>query len=194
MWRWWTCRRLRPRLVDAAAGTLDASERARVAAHLARCGRCAADVAALNDVPPLLHGAQEPPLGEEFWRSQRAAIMREVHGLPEPGVRTARVQPWPPVGGRSRWVTWAPALVASMAVVMVLALRLGPRSAPGPAAPATEIEALDDPTLLSLSDLAGFSSPEMERAAEAVEEAGPLPELSNDELDALAQLVGVRER
>jgi hypothetical protein len=34
----------------------------------------------------------------------------------------------------------------------------------------------------------------VERTTEVVEETGPLPELSNDELDALAQLVGVRER
>jgi anti-sigma factor RsiW len=194
MWRWWTCRRLRPQLVDAAAGTLDAGERARVAAHLARCGRCAADVAALRDVPPLLHGAQEPSLGEEFWRSQRAAIMRKVHGLPQPGARPAHEQPRLRVDVRHPWMTWAPALVAATAVVMVLALRLGPRSVPSPEVPATGVEALDDPTLLSLSDLAGYSSPAAERTAEVVEEAGPLPELSNDELDALAQLVGVRER
>lgn len=192
MWRWWTCRRVRPRLVDAAAGTLDASERARVAAHLARCGRCAADVAALRDVPPLLRGVQEPLLGEEFWRGQRAAIMRKVHGLPAPGARSPRVQLWSPLDGQRRWVTWAPALAAVMAVMVIFALRVGPPSPSSSEVPATGVEALDDPTLLSLSDLAGYSSPEVERTA--VEDAGPLPELSNEELDALAQLVGVRER
>jgi Putative zinc-finger len=194
MWRWWTCRRLRPLLVDAAAGTLEAAERARVSAHLARCARCAADVATLRDFPSVVRAAQEPPLGEEFWRSQRAAIMRKVHGLPEPGARPTREprQPW--IDVRNPWMTWAPALVAAMAVVMIVALRIGPGVVPGPETPATGIEALDDPTLLSLSDLAGYSSPEVQRTTEVAEETGPLPELSNDELDALAQLVGVRER
>jgi anti-sigma factor RsiW len=193
MWLRWTCRRLRPQLVDAAAGTLDASERVRVAAHLARCGRCAADVATLRDAPALLRDAQEPQLGEEFWRGQRAAIMRKVHGLPAPGARTARVW-WSPLDGGSRWVTWAPALAAAMAVMVILALQIGPRTPSSPEPPATGVEALDDPELLSLSDLAGYSSPEVERTVEVVEDAGPLPELSNEELDALAQLVGVRER
>jgi Putative zinc-finger len=194
-WRWWTCRRLRPRLVDAAAGTLEAGERARVSAHLARCGRCAADVATLRDFPSVLRGAQEPALGEEFWRSQRAAIMRKVHGLPQPGAHPAREPRRPWIDVRNPWMTWAPALVAAMAVVMVVALRVGPGTVPGPETPATGIEALDDPALLSLSDLSGYSSPEVERTTEVVEETtGPLPELSNDELDALAQLVGVRER
>jgi anti-sigma factor RsiW len=193
MWRWWTCRRLRPRLMDAAAGTLDVAERARVTSHLARCGTCAADVAALRDVPPLLRGVDEPALGEEFWRSQRATIMEKVRGLPEPAARSPRSAAWSPIAGRRRWVTWAPALVAGMAVMVVLALRVAPPWRSGPAIPASGIEALDDPTLLSLSDLAGFSSPDVERAA-AAEDVGPLPELSNAELDALAQLIGMQER
>ncbi len=194
MWRWWTCRRLRPRLVDAAAGTLDASERARVTAHLARCGRCAADVAALRDVPALLR-AEDATLGEEFWRRQRAAIMRKVRGLPEPAAPSPRWQPRPPIAYPRRWVvTWAPAVVAAMAVAVVLARRVAPPWRVGPETPATDVEALDDPTLMSLSDLAGFSSPDAEQTARMAEDAGPLPELTNEELDALAQLVGVRER
>ena len=194
MWRWWTCRRLRPRLVDAAEGTLAIDERTRVASHLARCGRCAAAVAALRDVPPLLR-AEHGTLGEEFWREQRAAIMRKVSALPEPAAASPHRQPWPPIAGRRpRWVAWAPAAVAAMAMVLVLALRVTPPWQAGPAIPATDVEALDDPTLFSLSDLAGFSSPDAERTAEMLVDAGPLPELTNEELDALAQLVGVRER
>lgn len=193
MWRWWTCRRLRPRLMDAAAGTLEAGERARVASHLARCGTCAADVAALRDMPPLLRGIDEPALGEEFWRAQRAAIMTKVRGLAEPVPQAPRRAQGSPIAGRRRWVTWAPALVAGMAVMVVLALRVAPPWRSGPAIPASGIEALDDPTLLSLSDLAGFSSPDVERTGVA-DDVGPLPELSNAELDALAQLVGVQER
>jgi hypothetical protein len=52
----------------------------------------------------------------------------------------------------------------------------------------------DDPTLLSLSDLAGVSSPRDENSAELVNDDAALPELSDDELDALAQLVGAHGR
>jgi anti-sigma factor RsiW len=193
MLRWWTCRRLRPHLVDAAAGTLEATERARVAAHLARCTTCAADVAALGDLPELLRETEEPPRGEEFWRTQRAAIMRSVRNLPEPAARASRARAWLSLGRERRWATWGPAVAAAMTVMVVLALRVAPRSGSAPEMPATTVEALDDPALLSLSDLAGELVPEVERSNVA-DDQGPLPELSNDELDALAQLVGVRER
>ncbi len=142
----------------------------------------------------MLRGAQEPPLGEAFWRIQRAAIMRKVHGLPEPGAHPAQVRPRTTIDDGRSWLTWAPALVAAMAVVVVLALRLEPRPPVGSGVATTGIESLDDPTLMSLSDLAGYSSPEVDQTAEVVEEMGPLPELTNAELDALAELVGVRER
>jgi hypothetical protein len=65
---------------------------------------------------------------------------------------------------------------------------------PVPAVPTAEMDGLDDPTLLSLSDLAGVSSPRDENSAELVNDDAALPELSDDELDALAQLVGAHGR
>ena len=119
--------------------------------------------------------------------------MRAVRGLPEPAARSPSWQPWPSLAARRRWATWVPVLVAATTAAVVLALRV-PAWRAGPGKPSSDVEALDDPTLLSLSDLAGFASPDVERPADLAEDVGPLPELSNEELDALAQLVGVRER
>ncbi|HKA39883.1 MAG TPA: hypothetical protein VKD25_08940, partial [Burkholderiales bacterium] len=52
-----------------------------------------------------------------------------------------------------------------------------------------EVDSLDDPALLSLSDLAGDSVADPGLGVEVASEQ-PLPELSDDELDALSQLVG----
>jgi hypothetical protein len=181
----WACRRLRAQLVDAAAGRLDGAGRARVASHVARCGACAAALAALRDVPQALRAA--PPLDDEFWRAQRAAVMRAVRDLPLPGAadraRTASV---------AGWRAWAPVLVAAAAVVAAVAMRVPAPSLRSPAS-ADAIDTLDDPTLLSLSDLAGVSAPGIDHG-QVVRDVAPLPELSNEELDALAQLVGARER
>jgi anti-sigma factor RsiW len=192
MWRGWTCRRLSGRLVDLADGTLDAAERSRLTSHLARCSDCAAAVAALQDVPALLREAEDPPGGEGFWRAQRDAIMQGVRGLPPPAASLPHGR-----GYRARgpgWMAWAPALAAAAVVVAAVVLRAPPPAPERAVVPATGVETLDDPTLLSLSDLAGSSMPDVERGADVLEDDRPLPELSNDELDALAQLVGVRER
>jgi hypothetical protein len=118
--------------------------------------------------------------------------MQGVRALPPPAAPL-------PSGRRSwsrrpGWAAWAPALAAAAVVVAVVALRVPPGAPDRAAAPPTGVEALDDPTLLSLSDLAGSSTPDVEHAADILEDDRPLPELSNAELVALAQLVGVRER
>jgi anti-sigma factor RsiW len=190
MWRWWTCRRLRGRLVDLASGALPAAERTPVELHVAGCARCRDELAALREVPVLLGSDESSELGEEFWQDQRQAIMRTVRDLPSPA-HTRRW--WLPVdripsGGRRPWVTWAPALVAATAVLAVVTLRPEmPWQAP--ATPA-QVDRLDDPALLSLSDLAGDSIPDPGLGVDVVSNDQPLPELSDEELDALSQLVG----
>jgi hypothetical protein len=191
MWRWWTCRRLRARLVDFDARTLSAAERDGIESHLAVCDRCSAGLAALRDVPPVLRVQDEPAPGEAFWRAQRQSIMEAIRGLPVP--EAAAPRPHRPIVARPGWMTWAPALIAATAVLAVVALRPEAIWRTVPPTPTSEIDGLDDPTLLSLSDLAGVLSPRGE-AAETGHDEAALPELSDDELDALAQLVGAHGR
>lgn len=192
MWWWWTCRRLRARLVDFDSGAMNASERAGIESHLASCARCRAGLAALRDVPAMLRVQDEPAPDEAFWRSQRQAIMGAIRDLPVPAAATP-VQS-PPFVTRPGWMTWAPALVAATAVLALVTLRPDGSWRPIANVPGAEIDGLDDPTLLSLSDLAGVSSPREETAVELAQDEAALPELSDDELDALAQLVGVHGR
>jgi hypothetical protein len=193
MWWWWTCRRLRARLVDFDAGTLDIAQRAGIEAHLAACLRCSASLAALRDVPPMLRAGDEPAPDDAFWRSQRQSVMKAIRDLPRP----APAAPAParrPLVTRPGWMTWAPALVAATAVLALVTVRPGTIWRPVSSAPTAGIDGLDDPTLLSLSDLAGVSSPRDESSADLVNDDAALPELSDDELVALAQLVGAHGR
>src|SRR4029077_9412030 len=193
MWWRWTCRRLRARLVDFDAGTLDVVQRAGIESHLAACDRCSASLAALRDVPPMLRADDVAALDESFWRSQRQAVMEAIRDLPAP-VAAAPAPVRRPLVAHPGWMTWAPALVAATAVLALVTLRPGTLWRPVPTVPTAEMDGLDDPTLLSLSDLAGVSSPRDENSAELVNDDAALPELSDDELDALAQLVGAHGR
>jgi len=193
MWRWWTCRRLRAQLVDFDSGAMDPAARAGIESHLADCERCSAGLAALREVPAMLRVPDGSAPDEAFWRSQRQSIMGAIRSLP---VQAPAAAPAPrrPLVARPGWMTWAPAVLAATAVLAVVALRPETIWRAGPAAPSAEVDGLDDPTLLSLSDLAGVSSPDVEPSAELGHDEAALPELSDDELDALAQLVGVRGR
>ncbi len=157
---------------------------------MAGCARCRDALAALLEVPAALGSEDPPALGEEFWQDQRRAIMRTVRDLPPP----ARARRWwlpldrIPRVGRRPWVTWAPALVAATAVLAVVTLRTEmPWRVP---ATPQQVDRLDDPALLSLSDLAGDSVTDPGLGVDVVSNDQPLPELSDEELDALSQLVG----
>jgi hypothetical protein len=193
MWQRWTCRRLQGALIDLAEGTLDANRRRRVVAHLARCGECAAAASALRDLPALLRDTTAQP-DEAFWQAQRAAVMREVRTLPVPASRIPGRSWRPAVPLDRRLLRWAPALAVAAAAAVVLALRPLTSLPDFRHTPPTNVESLDDPTLLSLSELAGGGSGDVEQASDVAVDAGPLPELSNEELHALAELVGVRGR
>jgi len=90
MRRWWTCRRLRGRLVDLAEGALPAAERTRVELHVAACTGCRDGLAALREVSGLLGSGEPAGLDENFWRDQRQAIMQTIRDLPPP----ARARRW----------------------------------------------------------------------------------------------------
>jgi hypothetical protein len=192
MWRWWTCRRLRSRLVDLASGDLPAAERPGVELHVAGCAACRDALAALRQVPALLESSESPGLGEEFWLEQRRSIMQTVRDLPTP----ARVRHWwrPEPSGRPRrpWVAWAPVLAAATAVLAVVALHPGQPWQPSDVG--TGVDRLDDPALLSLSDLAGDDVADPGLGVEVVSSEQPMPELSDEELAALSQLVGGQGR
>jgi hypothetical protein len=188
MWRWWTCRRLRSRLVDLASGELPAADRTRIELHVAGCAACRDALAALHRVPALLESSESPGLGEEFWLEQRRSIMQTVRDLPTP----ARVRHWwrPEPSGRPRrpWVAWAPVLAAATAVLAVVALHPGQPWQSSDVG--TAVDHLDDPALLSLSDLAGDDVADPGLGVDVVSKEQPMPELSDDELAALSQLVG----
>ncbi len=193
MWRWWTCRRLRSRLVDLASGDLPAAERTRVELHVAGCAACRDALAALHQVPALLESSASPGTDEEFWLDQRRSIMRTVRDLPTP----AHVRHWwrPEPSGRPRrpWVAWAPVLAAATAVLAVVTLHPGQPWQSSDLG-TTEVDRLDDPALLSLSDLAGDDVPDPGLGVDVVSNEQPMPELSDDELAALSQLVGGQGR
>jgi hypothetical protein len=171
---------------------MNASERAGIESHVAACDRCRTTLAALRDVPAMLRVQDETALDEAFWRAQRQAIMGAIRNLPAPAA--AVPMPSRPFVRRPTWMTWAPALVAATAVLALVTLRPDGIWRSVPSVPVAGIDGLDDPTLLSLSDLAGVSSPREETSIEVAQDEAALPELSDDELDALAQLVGVHGR
>ncbi|HJW70141.1 MAG TPA: hypothetical protein VJ829_12340, partial [Candidatus Binatia bacterium] len=157
------------------------------------CERCSAGLAALREVPAMLRVPDESALDDAFWRSQRQAIMGRIRSLPAPAPAAAST-PRRSLVARPGWMTWAPAVLAATAVLAVVALRPETMWRAVLQAPSAEVDGLDDPTLLSLSDLAGMASPDVGPSAEVVHDEAALPELSDDELDALAQLVGVHGR
>ena len=123
-WPPWTCRRLRSRLVDLAAGTLEASARPQVVAHLARCRDCAATATALREVPALLRDD-----GRHARRRLLARPARRDHAAgarpPTPAAHSPRGQAAPRMlpDAFRRPVLWVPALAAAAIAGIALVLR-----------------------------------------------------------------------
>jgi Putative zinc-finger len=109
----WRCSRLRPGLVDFAAGTLAEPARARIERHLSICARCAEVVVGLREVPAEIRRLAPAEPSEEFWARQRRAILDTIDGQPVAVKRAAAV--WPP-----RTLLWGTpvALAASLAVAL----------------------------------------------------------------------------
>lgn len=146
-----SCRTFQPLLVDHADGALDAPGRQRLEDHLAECPRCRTDLAALREVPSLLHTSSVPDPGDVFWLRQRHAIGRAIRNLPEP-----RAVGWL---DRLRAAFAMPTLRYPIAVAVSLAValavyRLAERPPMSPLGAATEqVAQLDNQSLAALHDL-----------------------------------------
>jgi len=163
------CRRLRPALVDLAVGSLAPGDAHEVAAHVAACEPCRADLAAMRGLSVELRDPIDPLPPEDFWRRQRQSIMRRV--------RTVGAAPVTPV---RRWKL-AGAL-ATVALSVFVARMHFERSAPGVR---HAIESLDDDALFHLHDLLPALAP-----ATTIDDADvdilAVHDLGDDEIDALA--------
>jgi hypothetical protein len=174
-WMRWTCRRLRPALVDAAMGTLPLGERGRVEDHIARCALCRNDLASMRHVSIGLSAPPGSTPGEDFWRRQRQAIMRQVRTVPAPAKVAAR---------------WGSLRVAGAVATVVLAL-LVTRSVfpPSPPPLSRSIDHLDDEALLHLHDLLPAIAPAT-TIYDADSDLLSVHDLGDEELDRLAELLG----
>src|SRR5262249_12054485 len=63
-----TCRRLRPALVDLAEGTLAPGAKRRVEAHVASCATCREDLEAMRGLSTELRDPTLPEPPDDFWR------------------------------------------------------------------------------------------------------------------------------
>ena len=199
MWPRWRCRRLSARLVGFACEEISAGDRRSVESHLASCGRCRATLAGLRDAAPLMRSSEAPVLDEEFWRRQRQAVMRRIRSTPEPTRAARPSRAWSLAGlDRARpWVAWVPALTVATAVLSIVVLRPPLPWQDGVRSAAVELDRLDDGELLSVADMAGLSLLAGDGVVDAAQNTagdGVLPDLSDDDLDVLAQLVGQRAR
>jgi hypothetical protein len=94
-------------------------------------------------------------------------------------------------------VAWVPALTVATAVLSLVVLRPPLPWQEGVPSAAVELDGLDDGDLLSVADMAGLSQLAGDGVVDAAQNTagdGVLPDLSDDDLDALAQLVGQRAR
>src|SRR5262249_61989349 len=82
MWRWWTCRRLRGRLVDLDSGALPPAERTRVELHVATCGGRPGAPTALRRATGVVASGEPPCPRVVLWRWPHRACMREVRPRP----------------------------------------------------------------------------------------------------------------
>src|SRR5215216_3332466 len=92
---------MRELLPELAAGTLDASERARVQAHVIACAECASELETLR----LVRGAFAAPAVD---------TQRVVAALPKPLAGAVTITPTAPV---KRWVDWRLAAALTMITV-----------------------------------------------------------------------------
>jgi anti-sigma factor RsiW len=148
---------IRDQLPDYVHGRLDAGERARVAAHVATCAACAAEVALLETTRRLQTAA-----------APRIDTARIARALPSPPVRVARRR------ASSRLASWRIAAAiatvaiggASIAVIRGITTPAGDRM---PSAQPVAVVAPAEPTESSV----------------ALPDAGHLSDLSDDDVESL---------
>ena len=165
----WRCRRLRPALVDLALGG-DGS--AALDAHVATCDACRHDLAGMRATARGLESPPVPEPGPDFWRAQRASILRRVR---------ATAPATPP----RRWPTWQ---LAGAVVTLLVALLAGVPIVRSPALPRA-VEHLDDETLHGLHDLLTAIAPPS-AIGDADGDLLTIHDLGEEELDHLAAVLG----
>jgi len=195
----WQCWRLRASLVDFANGALAAKEQVRVGQHLAGCARCAASLAALREVVPLVAELPAVKRDEADWRRQRANIMRAV----------AREKDRRALPAADHF--WRPALsVAAVVLVAVAMHRFFQRPLVSPTGLATASRVSADGGGTEILDLAQVLIPQTELSmpealfndlgaavaayarwigVEPLAEPPHLQDLNDDELETLQELV-----
>ena len=170
-----TCRRLRPALVDLAEGTIAPGLKRRVESHVASCDTCRDDLEAMRGLSIELRDPTLPEPAEDFWRRQRQAIMRRVRTVPEPATVRMPSRRWQLVGA---FATVLLAVFVSRTVFL-----------PRFQAVHHSIDRLDDDALFDLHDLLPAIAP-----ASTIEDADSdmlaVHDLDDDEIDWLADIIG----
>ena len=169
-----TCRRLRPALVDLAEGTLAPAEARRIERHVASCATCRGDLEAMRGLSTVL---RDPALAEpddDFFRRQRQAIMRRVRTGPDRAPARVSSRRWQLAGA---FATVALAVLVSRTALI-----------PGMWSPAHSIDRLDDDALVHLHDLLPALAP-----ATTIDDADgdmlAVHDLDDDEIDSLDDLI-----
>ncbi len=136
-------------VVAYADGEMSMTAYQRAAAHLVRCGPCAADVAEQTAASHYLRGAQVPTMPSSLF----AALTSIPIAVP---VTPAPSDPWSPPGdahpatGRSRrFRLGAGALVAGIAVGAVMVAATGDTPADPAGPPPVDRTAVSDPTAVA---------------------------------------------
>lgn len=185
----WGCARYQSLLVDYADDAVVDRDRRRVAAHLQECASCRSDLAALRTLPEQLRQCEAPDPGEEAWAAQRLSIADAIRHVPQPRPRWS----WLPV------MAWQPTLAAFASLFLAIGIyrytihRNFHKSIEPTVT--SDVLGLDAPTFDHLLEVMAVLMPADEYllrpAADGDAGDSPLSTLDDDELDGLADLVGV---
>lgn len=177
------CRQLRSALVDHAGGDAGPAKRVVVEAHVAACAPCKAALESLRTVPHALGDTSPREPDADFWARQRRDIMRAVREAPAPAASNRSA------GSLRRHA----GLAAAVAAAAVLAYHVA--TGPGPAAIRSTSDGLDPEALLALADVAQTLAQPLELGDERSWHEDDLliraDDLSDDDLDALSELIGL---
>jgi hypothetical protein len=169
-----TCRRLRPALVDLAEGTLAPAAARPIEAHVAACATCRDDLEAMRGLSTELRDPASSEPDDDFFRRQRQAIMRRVRTAPDRTVARVPSRRWQLAGA-----------LATVALAVLVS-----RTAYVPRTPVVQhsIDRLDDDALFHLHDLLPTLAP-----ASTIDDADgdmlAVHDLDDDEIDSLADLI-----
>src|SRR5262249_57976640 len=157
-----------------ADGSLSASDRGTIEAHVAGCPDCREALEALREVPAIVrHNPGEPEPDDAFFLQQRREIMRSVRMVDEAVARERQ---------RGRWRTGITAMAAGVVAA------IGVWTAVPPTVVVTGGDYTPDPTRLARLEVAGLLGDGDTLLVSRGKEA-PDP-LDEDERDTLEDLLG----